>query len=343
MKLDSPRSSPAMGTELTASLDDLATRVNEEHAACELSVRGAVQHALEAGRLLTEVKAQVGHGNFGTWLAENFEGSERAARSYMQAHRHTLLTGVNRQSIAEKPLSEVLRLLSGKMSLLAGEEAGRQTPLLPHGTYRVIYADPPWKYDDQRQQTTGAAADHYPVVDIDELCDLEDSTGRHVKDLASDGSVLFLWATAPMAPEAFRLLDAWGFTYKAMYVWDKIRGYYGHYNSVCHELLLIGTKGTGCTQEADTLHNSVVRAERSTHSKKPTEFYDIIETMYPSGPYVELFARNDRPGWDSWGLEVWPAADGCGERDKRTLASGESKTGAANAGPNSWHSQRAVA
>ena len=108
----------------------------------------------------------------------------------------------------------------------------------PKGKYRVIYADPPWQYGDERSGGNhGGAVDHYNTMSINELKNMP------VASLAEDNAGLFLWGTAPLLPEALDLINAWGFKYKTNFVWDKVRHNMGHYNSVRHELLLIATKG----------------------------------------------------------------------------------------------------
>src|SRR5262249_28451991 len=94
------------------------------------------------------------------------------------------------------------------------EEKLRSNPL-PEGKYRVLYADPPWQYSDQLIAGYGAAEHHFPTLSIDELCALK------VGDLAAENSVLFLWATIPILPESLKVVEAWGFTYKTMFIWDK--------------------------------------------------------------------------------------------------------------------------
>jgi N6-adenosine-specific RNA methylase IME4 len=123
-----------------------------------------------------------------------------------------------------------------------------------------------------------------------------------IRDLASTDAVLFLWATSPLLPEALRLCIAWGFAYKASFVWDKVSHNMGHYNSVRHEFLLICTRGS-CVPDSSKLTDSVVSVKRTEHSRKPVEFYDIIEEMYQHGPKVELFARGKREGWKQHGNE----------------------------------------
>ncbi len=179
--------------------------------------------------------------------------------------------------------------------------ASPEAPPLPKGKYNVIYADPPWMYSDKCDtggvQKGGGAHKHYPLMTITELCELD------IDGLAADGAVLFLWVTSPLLAECFEVINAWGFKYKASFVWDKIKHNMGHYNSVRHEFLLICTKGS-FMPENKKLYDSVVSVERSKHSEKPEKFREIIESLYPSGKKVELFARKQVKGWVSYGNDV---------------------------------------
>ncbi len=179
------------------------------------------------------------------------------------------------------------------------EAVERKTTPVPTGKFRVIYADPPWKYGDTRDglsTATGATA-HYPTMTIPELCALP------IENLAEDNAVLFLWVTSPLLSECWPVIKAWGFNYKTSFVWDKVRHNLGHYNSVRHELLLICTRGS-CLPDSSKLIDSVQIIERSVrHSEKPAEFRRIIETMYTHGAKIELFAREKVDGWTGWGNE----------------------------------------
>jgi N6-adenosine-specific RNA methylase IME4 len=174
-------------------------------------------------------------------------------------------------------------------------------PPLPEGVYRVIYADPPWEYGDKRtnDDQSGSAESQYQTMPIDEICAMP------VRDMSAADSVLFLWATAPLLVEAVRVVEAWGFTYKAQFVWDKVKGFNGHYNDVRHELLLIATRGS-CVPAVESLDPSIVQEKRTKHSRKPDCFYELIERLYPVGDetHVELFARRSRDGWTAWGNQV---------------------------------------
>lgn len=164
------------------------------------------------------------------------------------------------------------------------------------GKYRIIYADPPWKYGDKLIEGYGAAEHHYPVMSIEELNTLP------IRELAEDDAVLFLWATSPLLQEAFEVIKSWGFEYKASFVWDKVKHNFGHYNSVRHEFLLVCTRGS-CTPDAMELFDSVQSIERTDHSTKPEEFRRIIDTLYTHGKRIELFARREVEGWERWGNE----------------------------------------
>jgi len=162
--------------------------------------------------------------------------------------------------------------------------------------YQVIYADPPWQYNDKQNiDNLGGAEKHYPTMSINELCEMKIPKTK-------DNAVLFLWTTAPILEDAFKIINTWNFKYKAHFIWDKVQHNMGHYNSVRHELLLIATKGN-CLPDNVKLFDSVQTIEKTKkHSEKPTHFYEIIETLY-KGKKIELFARNKREGWDSWGNE----------------------------------------
>jgi len=180
------------------------------------------------------------------------------------------------------------------------QEEIKNTPPFPEGKYQVIYADPPWQYDNTG--LGGSAENHYPTLSATELEELEDSASRQVTDLPGDNAVLFLWATAPFTPEGLQLCEAWGFEYKTHFVWIKDKATYGKlgfYVYSQHELLLVATKGS-CLPQEGSLVPSIIVAPKGDHSSKPELVYEIIERMYP-GPYIELFARERRDGWKSWG------------------------------------------
>jgi N6-adenosine-specific RNA methylase IME4 len=170
-------------------------------------------------------------------------------------------------------------------------------PDLPAGPYRVLYADPPWQYFSTDPYYQGHARDHYRTLSITQLCALP------VKRLLTPKAVLFLWITSPILAECFPVIKAWGFTYKTNLVWHKDTHNYGYYLSNEHELLLICTRGA-CKPDVENRFPSVQRIVRTSHSTKPLEIRMLIDTLYPEGRRLELFARTHTPGWDVWGDAV---------------------------------------
>lgn len=208
--------------------------------------------------------------------------------------------------IAASQSVEILADLPAKISTGGRREAKRlasragvdEDPAAPNGKYRVLYADPPWKYGDQLTENYGATKYHYPTMTIEELCAMP------VAEIAEDDAVLFLWVTSPLLEECFPVIEAWGFEYKTSFVWDKVKHNMGHYNSVRHEFLLVCTRGS-CTPDVSKLYDSVQSIERSKkHSEKPEEFRQIIDTLYPHGNRIELFARKTTEKWEVYGNQL---------------------------------------
>ncbi len=163
--------------------------------------------------------------------------------------------------------------------------------------YRIVYADPPWKYGNAMPDYVTEPQDYYLLMDTADICAMP------VKQMTDDNAILFLWSTSPHLPEALEVAKAWGFNYKTTFIWDKVKHNMGHYNSVRHEILLVCTKGA-CTPDVKKLFDSVVSIERTEHSKKPEFFREIIETLYTYGNKIELFSRTAPAGWDVFGNQA---------------------------------------
>jgi N6-adenosine-specific RNA methylase IME4 len=168
--------------------------------------------------------------------------------------------------------------------------------------YNIIYADPPWRYDNKGGQ--GVAENHYPTMNISDICALP------VADIAAKDSALFLWATFPMLPEALRVIEAWGFKFKTVaFVWLKqnrkaLTWFYGlgFWTRGNAEICLLATRGKPKRHD-NSVHQFII-SPIEQHSKKPDEARDKILRLMGDMPRVELFARQTAPGWDSWGNEV---------------------------------------
>lgn len=222
------------------------------------------------------------------------------------------IVGTNHQYVSDAKLIQEKspeladRVRSGEMTIPEAKREivrrdRQEAPELPTGKYRIIYADPPWKYGNDGviggNDNYGHVSRHYPSMSIEELCALP------VSELADDNAVLFIWVTSPLLEESFDVIHSWGFKYKTSFVWDKVKHNFGHYNSVRHELLLICTRGS-CTPDNLELFDSVQVIERTdVHSQKPVEFRNIIDTIYTRGKRIELFAREAFSGWETWGNE----------------------------------------
>ncbi|MCX5570603.1 MULTISPECIES: MT-A70 family methyltransferase [Kaistia] len=186
------------------------------------------------------------------------------------------------------------------------KRAGREAALavrqraLPEKRFGVIYADPEWQFEVYSRETgmDRAADNHYPTSPTNDI------VARPVGDIAAKDSVLFLWATAPMIKAALRVMEHWGFTYKAQFIWLKDRISTGFWNRNKHELLLVGTRGDIPAPAMGEQWPSVIEAPVGEHSAKPEIFAEMIEAYYPNLPKIELNARRARPGWDVWGLEA---------------------------------------
>lgn len=172
-------------------------------------------------------------------------------------------------------------------------------PPLPKGKYRVIYADPPWRYEHSISDSR-AIENQYPTMELEDICKLL------VADICAPDCVLFMWATSPKLAEAISVIDAWGFTYKTCAVWDKQKIGMGYYFRQQHELLLVATVGSPAAPEAEDRPSSMFSAPRGRHSSKPGEVVAAIERMYPptADTHIELFCREPRESWSVWGNQV---------------------------------------
>ena len=168
--------------------------------------------------------------------------------------------------------------------------------------YKIIYADPPWRYDQKRLQ--GAAEKHYATMNINDMCTLP------INNLADSDCVLFLWVTFPMLPDALKLIESWGFEYKTVaFVWLKKNkkspswfyglGFWTRGNA---EICLLAKRGNPKRCSA-SVHQLIISPVEQ-HSKKPDITRDRIVELMGDVPRIELFARQKTEGWDVWGNEA---------------------------------------
>ena len=179
-------------------------------------------------------------------------------------------------------------------------ELGTKQSALPQKRYGVVLADPEWRFEPYSRETgmDRAADNHYPTSELGQI------KARDVSSIAAEDSILFLWATAPMLPQAIEVMAAWGFSYKSHAIWAKDRVGTGYWFRNKHELLLVGTRGSIPAPAMGTQSASLIEAPVGRHSEKPAVFYEIIEGYFPTLPKIELNARAARHGWDVWGFEA---------------------------------------
>ena len=209
------------------------------------------------------------------------------------AKKVAALPEVKRQEVIERVAQEGINNLKNIVREAAHQEKRAQP--LPTGQYDVIIADPPWKYNFS-ETTSRDIENQYPTMSLEDI--------KQLNIPSADNAALFLWATAPKLQEAFEVMQAWGFEYRTCAVWDKEVIGMGYWFRGQHELLLVGVKGQFSPPEQANRFSSVIRARRQGHSQKPERVYELLETMFPNGKRLEVFARNKREGWEVWGNEA---------------------------------------
>ncbi len=173
---------------------------------------------------------------------------------------------------------------------------------LPEKKYKCILADPPWEYTFPGTRTV--KKDDYSCMSVEDICDIP------VKDISDDDCVLFLWCIFNKLHEALDVIEAWGFKYTSCaFVWIKrnrtSNSYFwgmGGWTRQNAECCLLGIKGHPKQKQHDI--HSVVEAKIRGHSQKPLLIYEHIERLVGEVPKIELFARDKREGWDTWGNQV---------------------------------------
>lgn len=199
------------------------------------------------------------------------------------------------------------------------------------GEYTIIYADPPWKYNNRANHKTrfrGGAQGHYPCMPLEQIASLP------IGALGAKNSLLAMWCTFPFLDDQIKLFEHWGYSYRTQLVtWTKLnpKGYdlpkddpnykhgkpyvlysdglfhsvffgTGHYAKANPEVLLLGMRGQ--VPVISDKYSSVLLAPISDHSRKPHEAYSIIEGVFGDQKRIELFARTSAPGWDVMGNHI---------------------------------------
>ncbi|MDF1606973.1 MT-A70 family methyltransferase [Hoeflea sp. YIM 152468] len=214
---------------------------------------------------------------------------------------------------------------AGRLSLMAAISAKgleRARPgALPAKAFAVGYADVPWEQANVWDHETGNdRAYPYPTLPLDEIKALCAGDASPF----TDDAVLFFWRTGNRQRPALEVVEAWGFEVVTEIMWNKVHRGTGRWVIDCHEVLMICKRGDPPCPLPGTQPLSVYTEPKTEHSAKPHRFREIIDTMFPSLPKLELFGRGVAPdGWTFWGFE----AEGEGEGG-RTEAAGDNSPAA---------------
>ncbi len=169
--------------------------------------------------------------------------------------------------------------------------------------YQTIVVDPPWPFEQFIPSHTPSRNKSWRRPDPYAMMSLGDIEALPVVQLAQDDCRLFCWSTSTHLAAALVVIHAWGFRYRQTLVWRKTGNPTPLPAVVAPnhaEFLLVCDRGK--PRRIGTWGSSVIDAPKGAHSVKPEIFLDIVESVSP-GPYLELFARRQRLGWDTWGNE----------------------------------------
>ena len=288
------------------------------------AMRVILEAERRAGEMLAGMVRQGQHGREGN--TELLSLSDLGI-SKMQSHRWQTIAGVSEPDfhawLEEQDSSNIIPSTSAlyrfaqsilkpptESTVLEGCETTDSLPALIDAGKRFacIYADPPWAYSNAATRASvvpmkngsgkhGRKSVYKAVMSVDDICD------EPVEQLAADESHLFLWTTTSFLPDAFRVIDAWGFNYKSNMVWVKPQMGIGNYVRVCHEHLLIAVKGGKRTNGKS--QRSWIEADRTKHSRKPDVFRHVVEQL-SEGPFLEMYGREPIEGWTVYGNEIEP-------------------------------------
>lgn len=172
--------------------------------------------------------------------------------------------------------------------------------------YKTILADPPWRFTNR----TGKVAPEHKRLNRYDTLSLEEIKEIPVSLVAGESSHLYLWVPNALLPEGLEVMKAWGFQYKSNLIWHKVRKDggpdgrgVGFYFRNTTEVILFGIRGRMRTLSHGRKQVNIIRTQKQEHSRKPDEQYELIEKCSP-GPYLEIFARGKRNGWDVFGNQA---------------------------------------
>ena len=274
------RRSPDAGSDAPSFAADTAARTGTSSRSVQRQVR-------RAERIAPDVQERIE----GTGLAQQGVELDAIAKLDHEAQRDVVERVLSGGS---KSVRHAVQSRSREQRL---DSIGQACDLPTGQRFAVVYADPPWRYDDTTTDPSRAIENHYPTME------LHDVELQAVEALCTDDAVLLLWVPSPKLEEGIGVLRAWGFTYRTGAVWTKDRLGMGYLFRQRHEHLLLGVRGSMPTPAEGDRPDSVIEAPRGEHSAKP-DLYEMIDAMWPGVAKIEFFARREVPdGWTAWGNE----------------------------------------
>lgn len=165
----------------------------------------------------------------------------------------------------------------------------------------ILLADPPWPHANGSRTNSGKSP-KYPLMNLREIAAL----GGVVAGLSGENAVLYLWATAPHLPGAFGVMSEWGFIYRSYLVWKKPKIACGFWARSNAEVVLVGERGRPAAPPPALLPATIFEGAplQGRHSSKPDVVHALAERLWPSARKIELFAREERAGWDCYGSDL---------------------------------------
>jgi N6-adenosine-specific RNA methylase IME4 len=216
------------------------------------------------------------------------------ANNKQELARLAKLDGANLERVATELVNGASSVKQAQRSVVA-RSIRAEAPPLPTGPFRVLAIDPPWSYEKRKDDPTHRSSLDYPSMSLDAIAALP------VPELAHDDAVLWLWTTNAYLEEAHELAQGWGFEVKTALTWAKNQIGMGDWLRGQTEHCILAVRGRPVVELAG--QSTLLNARRREHSRKPEEFYALVESLCP-GSKVELFARQPREGWATWGAEA---------------------------------------
>lgn len=261
------------------------------HIESQVALASSVDNAIECGEVTSKLKGTYQVGKYEVAGAEVDRWRKLAAipltermryyGSFEKWSRDALLKWWKSREFIGKPMNND-SVLTSDLGTLEGQKFG------------TIYADPPWAYGNQA--TRASTGNHYGTMSIADICAMP------IRNLTAEDAHLHLWTTNAFLRESFEVIDAWGFEYKSCAVWCKPQMGIGNYVRVSHEFLMIAVKGD-CKSFIQKNIMSWFQHPRTEHSSKPDYWRKVIEENSP-GPRLELFGREQIPGWTIYGNQI---------------------------------------